>query len=115
MVQDVEVQAGAVITAEAVAAHAAKERVSLEIARKQLEYAARPIRAIWRDSHCSVPCRFDTVGEALDFFHGNWARIRVRVAETKYNASDLRRSFIEGPGFRWTGRDVMLADDVSSY
>jgi hypothetical protein len=105
----------AVITEEAVAAHAAKQRVALDTARKQLEYAARPILAIWVDSHCSVPSRFNTVGEALDFFHGNWARIRARVAREKYNASNLQQSFIEGPGFRWSGRDVMLAADVSSY
>ncbi len=103
------------ITNEAVEAHAAKQRVSLEIARKQLEYAAKPILAIWVDSHCQVPNRFDTVGEALDFFHRNWARIRIRVANERYNSSNLRQSFIEGPGFRWTGRDVMLASDVSSY
>lgn len=41
------------VTDEAVAAHAAKQRVSLDIARKQLEYAARPILAIWRDSQAS--------------------------------------------------------------
>jgi len=100
---------------DAIAAHAAKERVSLDVAQKQLEYAARPILAIWCDSHCSVPNRFHTVGEALAFFHGNWARIRTRCACEKYNASNLRQSFIEGPGFRWTGRDVMLTADVSSY
>lgn len=103
------------ITADMIAAHAAKERISLDIAQRQLEYAARPILAIWVDSHCSVPCRFDTVAEALDFFHGNWARIRVRVSEVKYNASNLSRSFIEGPGFRWSGFDVMLTSNVSSY
>lgn len=103
------------VTAEAVAAHAAQKRVSLEIARSQLEYAARPILAIWVDSHCSVPCRFDTVAEALDFFHGNWSRIVARCKSERYNSSSLRQSFIEGPGFRWSGRDVMLAADVSSY
>lgn len=103
------------ITNEAVEAHAATKRVSLEIARKQLEYAAKPILAIWVDSHCQVPCRFDTVGEALDFFHNNWARIVKRCKAERYNSSDLRSSFICGPDFRWSGRDVMLASDVSSY
>jgi hypothetical protein len=103
------------IAPDAIAAHAKAQRVSFEIAEAQLRYAAKPILVIWRDSHCSVPNRFDTLGEALDFVQHNWARIKARVASERYKASDLRWSYVEGPGFKWTLREVLLADDVSSY
>lgn len=109
------------ITDEAVAAHAAKQRVSLAIARSQLEYAARPFFLMWRDSHCQVPDRFDTFDEAFAEIQRKWAMIRTRVAKERHNASDLgyrgmNGSYIEGPGIgRLPLGWLLLANNVSSY
>ena len=90
--------------------------ISPEIAAAQAAYAARPVFVYWVDSHAKVPSRFDTLEEAFAYIDHQWARIRRRVATERYCASHLRQGELQAPGIgRVSLRDVLLADDVSSY
>jgi len=90
--------------------------VSEKILAAQQAYAARPYLVIWQDSHCSVPDRFDSFDDAFAFIQLNWKRVRERVARERYNASNLRWSYIEGPdGVKMPLCYLLLCDDVSSY
>ena len=103
------------ITQEAIALHAKEKGVSFDIARCQLEYAARPFFVRWVDSHCSVPSRFNTFDEAFDHVQLQWHRIRARAKSDNLRSSLLQWGRIEGPNFSWTLRELLLVDDVSSY
>jgi hypothetical protein len=87
-----------------------------EIATAQAAYAARPVFVLWQDSHCSSPHRFATLTEAFAYIDVQWLRVRNRVRSERYNASNLRDSFIKAPGMgRVSLRYVLLAAEVSSY
>lgn len=95
--------------------------IAPEILAAQAEYAARPYFVMWRDSHCQVPARFNTLAEAFSHIDYCWSRIKATVERDRYSASNLgfrgrNGSWIEGPGIGFVPLGYLLmTNNVSSY
>lgn len=89
--------------------------ISAEILALQEAYAARPFAVRWHDSHFSGTFRFHTLNDAFQYVQDQWARISKEVANHRYCASSLWRSYLETPQGRTPLNYVLLTHDISSY
>lgn len=74
-------------------------QVSPEIAAKQAAYAAKPFFAYVSSRYFSGGFRFDSMAEAIDYLRAQALRRMAAIAAGDFDSMDMRRSYVEGPGW----------------
>lgn len=92
--------------------------VSPEILASQQEYASRPFAARVETSHFSGTFRFHNLADAVAYIFDQFKRVKGIVQTRAYGNDwvnfDCRRSYVDGPGFEWSARDILLIRECST-